>query len=135
MRQDPEGFFNPCTVQVHNITGAAVMTTMHKQLPHLEPGFMVPLPRFMCLSLDWLFVGWNARCHKAIAEEDSGFVDEDGLFTEDKERKLLHSLTVSQSVFARSLCFNTCVESMEICGEEWPVLNMDQERLGNFICN
>ena len=54
MRQDPEGFFNPCTVQVHNVTGAAVMTTVHKQLPDLEPGFMVPLPCFMCISLDWL---------------------------------------------------------------------------------
>ena len=63
VRQDPEGFFNPCTVQVHNVTGAAVMTTVHKQLPHLEPGFMVPLLRFMCISLDWLFVGWNTRCH------------------------------------------------------------------------
>ena len=111
------------------------MTTIHKTLPHLEPGFMVPLPRFICILLDWLFVGWNARCHKAIAEEDSAFVDEDGLFTEDEERKLLRSLTVSRSVNARSLRLNTCVESMEICGEELPVFDMDQRRLGNFIRN
>ena len=120
---------------MHNISGAAVTTTVHEQLPHLEPGFMVPLPRFMCILLDWLCVGWIARGHKAITEEDSAFVDEDRLFTEDKERKLLRSLTVSWLVYARSLRLNTCVESMEICGEEWPVLNMDQERLGNFICN
>ena len=82
-----------------------------------------------------MFVGWNARCHKAIAEEDSTFVDEDGLFTEDEERKLLRTLTVSQSVYARSLSLNSCVESMEICGEELPVFNMDPERLGNFIRN
>ena len=68
-------------------------------------------------------------------EEDSAFVDEGGLFTEDKERKLLCSLTVSRSVYARSLRLNTCVESMEICGEELPVFDMDQRRLGNFIRN
>ena len=116
VRQGVGGILHPCTVRVHNLTGAAVIETIHEQLAHLEPGFMVPLPRFVCVSLDWLFAGWYARNEKAIAEENSVFVDEDGLFTEDEERELLRSLTMSRSTYARSVRLTTCTKCMEICG-------------------
>ena len=34
-----------------------------------------------------------------------------------------------------TLCLNTCVESMETCGEDVPVFDMDQERLADFMSN
>ena len=112
---------------MHNLTGAAAIERMHEQLTHLEPGFMVPLPRFVCVSLDWLFAGWYTRNEKAIAEEDSVFVDEDGLFTEDEEWELLCSLTMSRSTYARSFCLSTCTDSMQICGHAIDSVNVEKE--------
>ena len=127
VRQDVDGILHPCTVRVHNLTGAAVIETIHEQLAHLEPGFMVPLPRFVCISLDWLFAGWYARNEKAIVEENSVFVDEDGLFTEDEERELLRSLTMSRSTYARSVRLTTCTKCMEICGRTVNSVDVQQE--------
>ena len=50
-RQDAKGFFSPCTVWVHNVTGATILTTVHQELVHLEPGFMAPLPPiYLCFA-------------------------------------------------------------------------------------
>ena len=82
----------------------------------------------MCVSLDWLFASWYAKNEKAIAEENSVFVDKDGLFTEDEEREHLCSLTMSRLVYARSLCLETCTEAMEIRGKSVPVVNILRKR-------
>ena len=58
VRQDPSGVFNVCRVEVHCATGAAKLVEVGIDLVNWEPGFMSPLPWFVCVcvcvSLDWL---------------------------------------------------------------------------------
>ena len=63
-RQDSSGSLNPCTIRVHNITGAAVLETLYEELAHFKPGFIAPISCFVCVSLDWLYAGWHARNEK-----------------------------------------------------------------------
>ena len=53
VRQDPSGVFNICRVEVHCATGAAKLVEVDVDLMNWEPGFMSPLPQFVCVSLDW----------------------------------------------------------------------------------
>ena len=51
---------------------------------------MVPMPRFLCLVFDWLWFSWEERTGQ---DQQSLFVDEDGLFEDDRavHQTLLHS--------------------------------------------
>ena len=127
VRQDSQGFFNPVVVQVHTLTGAARIESVHEHLLNLEPGFMVPLPSFICKSLDWLFAGWDTKRKKAIADEESSFVDSDGLFTEDEEWEVLRRLTMSRSDYARSGRLVGCVNSMEVGREDLQMVDVEEK--------
>ena len=48
---------------------------MDTQLARMDPGFMVPMPCFLCLVFDWLWFSWEER----IGDQQSLFVDEEEL--------------------------------------------------------
>ena len=127
VRQDAKGFFNPIVIEVHTLTGAARIQCVEERMLNLEPGFMVPLPGFICKSLDWMFAGWDAKREKAIADEESGFVDHDRIFTEDEEWEVLRSLTMSRSEYARTGRLVGCVETLEVGGEDLQMSDVEEE--------
>ena len=70
VRQDPSGVFNVCSCDVHCATGAAKLVEVGVDLVNWEPGFMAPLPRFVCVSLDWLYQGFLLRTKSDGSEID-----------------------------------------------------------------
>ena len=135
VRQDPQGFFNPVVIQVHTLTGATRIESVEERLLNLEPGFMVPLPSFICKSLDWLFAGWDTKRKKAIVDEESTFVDSDGLFTEDEEWEVLRCLTMSRSDYTRSGRLVGCVNSLEVGGEDLQMVDVEEEGMADATGN
>ena len=80
-RQGPRtGSLFPCSCRVHATFGAALLTEVGTQMVGFEPGFMVPVPSYLANMFDWLYVGY---CLRTRDEDESEFVDEDGLFDED----------------------------------------------------
>ena len=68
VRQDTSGVFNLCSCDVHCATGAAKLVEVGVNLINWEPGFMAPLPRFVCVSLDWLYQGFLLRTEGGRSE-------------------------------------------------------------------
>ena len=96
---------------------------------------MVPLPGFICKSLDWMFAGWDTKCKQAIADEESGFVDHDRIFTEDEEWEVLRHLTMSRSGYAWSGRLVGCVDSLEVGGEDMQMVEVEAERMTDAAGN
>ena len=70
VRQDPSGVFNVCRVEVHCATGAAKLVEVGVDIVGWEPGFMSPLLRLWCVSLDWLYQGLLLRVESNRSEID-----------------------------------------------------------------
>ena len=70
VRQDSSGVFKVCHCDVHCGTGAAKLVEVGVDLLNWEPGFMSPLPRFVCVSLDWLYQGFLFRVESNEGEID-----------------------------------------------------------------
>ena len=81
VRQNTSGELVPVNVEVHCNTGAARIKSVYTQLAQMEPGFMVLMPHFLCLVFDWLWFSWEERMGQ---DQQSLFVDEDGLFEDDR---------------------------------------------------
>ena len=95
----------------------------------MDPGFMVPMFCFLCLVFDWLWFSWEERTGQ---DQQSLFVDEDGLFEDDRavHQTLLHS---------RYACFHRLdpvVSHLEPSASEESVGNVQERESGqNSIKN
>ena len=68
--QDPSGVLNVCHIEVHCATGAAKLVEVGVDIVGWEPGFMSPLLRLWCVSLDWLYQGLLLRVESNRSEID-----------------------------------------------------------------
>ena len=64
VRQNASGELLPVNAKVHCKKGAARIKSVDSQLARMDPGFMVPMPCFIFLVFDWLWVGWEVRMGK-----------------------------------------------------------------------
>ena len=70
----------------------------------------------------------TTRNEKAIAENNSIFIDEHRLFMEDEEWEHLRHLTVStRSIYARSFHLEACTEVMEIGRNNVPIVYIEEK--------
>ena len=81
VRQNTSGELVLVNIKVHCNMGAARIKSVDTQLVQMDLGFMVPMPCFLCLVFDWLWFRWEESTGQ---DQQSLFVDEDGLFEDDR---------------------------------------------------
>ena len=124
VRQNTSGELVPVNVEVHCETGAARIKSVDTQLAQMDPGFMVPMPRFLCLVFDWLWFSWEERTGQ---DQQSLFVDEDGLFEDDRA---VHQ-TLLRSRYARFHRLDTVVSHLEPSASRESVGNVQERESGH----
>ena len=84
---------------------------------------MVPMPRFLCLVFDWLWFSWEERGQ----DQQSLFVDEDGLFKDDRAV----DQTLLRSRYARFHRLDTVVSHLEPSASRESVGNVQERESGH----
>ena len=123
VRQNTSGELVPVNVEVHCELGAARIKSVDTMLAQMDPGFMVPMPRFLCPVFDWLWFSWEERTGQ---DQQSLFVDEDGLF---EDVQAVHQ-TLLHSRYARFHRLDTVVSHLESPAVAEPVSDVQEGESG-----
>ena len=126
------GNVSPVNIEVHCNMGVSRIKSVDTQLAQMDPGFMVPMPCFLCLVFDWLWFSWE---EKTGHDQQSLFVNEDGLFKDDRA---VHQ-TLLCSRYAHFHCLDTAVAHLESSASGEPVSDIQecesgQESVQNVWC-